>query len=152
MYDLNYRDWRKLKNSKTRLLILVPLSAGLVSVITFYLTGTDIFLWLSWFLIIASIYVGISHENGIIAKEKGRSYSDFVALSIVFTPFVMAIVTATMSPLPGSTRYIPPVVINQKSPSVTEVDQIEKLGKLRAKGLITEAEFNEKKAALLDRL
>ena len=125
---------------------------SLVLVVVGYVNADTTLIFLSLGLMAIFIYVLLSHEIAKVAKEKGRSYSAFFVLSLLFSPIVMGIIAATVSPLSGSRRYVPLVVRNESPTSSSEVDQIEKLGNLLAKGLITEAEFQEKKAKLLDRL
>jgi hypothetical protein len=88
-----------------------------------------------------------------MAHSKGRSWTAFFWLSLLFTPILMWIIAATVSPLPGSKDYLP---INGniaiKSETLDPVDQIKKLGKLREQGLLTEEEFLEKKTDLLTRI
>lgn len=117
-----------------------------------YLNAESLFIFISLAVMVMYIFVTFSREIARVAQEKGRDYFTFFALSLLFSPIIMGIVAATMSPLPGSKRYIPIVVQSTGAGTASEVEQIEKLGSLLAKGLITQAEFDEKKAKLLDRL
>lgn len=52
----------------------------------------------------------------------------------------------------AKTQSAQPVVIQQAAPQVDPMEQLEKLSKLKAAGIITEEEFNQKKADLLSKL
>lgn len=52
----------------------------------------------------------------------------------------------------AKTQSAQPVVIQQTAPQIDPMEQLEKLSKLKAAGIITEEEFNQKKADLLSKL
>jgi hypothetical protein len=131
------------------LAFLLPASGALVYS---FLNAEPTFIYIGWALIILWYIVVLSRAVAKVAQEKGRSYSDFLILSLVFSPIIMGIVAAAISPLPGSKRYIPMVVQSAGPVASSELEQIEKLGELLAKGLITQVEFDEKRAKLLDRI
>ena len=99
-----------------------------------------------------ALWLGILIAN--VAAEKGRSWLAFFVLSFFLSPIIIGIVVATISPLPGSPRYVSPQPEPNGSAmnSSTPADQIEKLGTLLDKGLITQQEFEQKKKDLLDKL
>lgn len=85
-----------------------------------------------------------------MAKAKGRSWIAFFWLSVFFTPILMWIIAATITPIPGSKDYVPFAATVVTEPD--SLEQIKKLGKLREQGLITDEEFEIKKRDLLNRL
>ena len=99
-----------------------------------------------------SLGVGILIAN--VASEKGRSWVAFFVLSFFLSPIIIGIVVAAIAPLPGSSRYrsVEVTAGGQNNRTDSVADQIEKLGSLLEKGLITQDEFDEKKRALLGRL
>lgn len=89
-----------------------------------------------------------------MAEAKGRSWGAFFLLSLLFSPLIMWVIAATMSPLPGSTDYVAPP---RRSPSSIQTSedfakQIRDLGTLRDQGLITDEEFEKKKQQVLERI
>lgn len=98
------------------------------------------------------LLLGINSLIADLAKSKGRSWAAFFWLSILFSPLIMWIIAATVSPLPGSAAYLAPVVATSNPGSPDIAKEIEKLGSLKVQGLITEAEFEAKKKELLDRI
>lgn len=117
-----------------------------------FMNAESIYIYIGWVFILAWFFVVLSRAIATVAREKGRSYSTFFALSLLFSPIIMGIVAMSISPLPGSKRYIPMIAQSAGPAPTSEVEQIEKLGELLAKGLITQEEFHDKKAKLLDRL
>lgn len=107
---------------------------------------------LSLFALVATTFALLSEAIARVAEEKGRSYRAFLLLSLVVSPIIMGIVTAAISPTPGSKRYITPLATDGDLDSTTGFGQIEKLGALAAQGLITQAEFEAKKKEILARL
>lgn len=88
------------------------------------------------------------------ASEKGRSWIAFFFLSFFVSPVIMGIIAAAISPLPGSIRYQgeEPASKKKEQPSASAAEQIEKLGGLLEKGLISQEEFDDKKRELLGRI
>lgn len=84
-----------------------------------------------------------------LAASKGRSWGAFFWLTILFSPIIMWIIAASVSPLPGSATYISPVSESLK-PDVS--DQLKKLSELHKEGILTDKEFEAKKKEFLDRL
>lgn len=88
-----------------------------------------------------------------MAKGKGRSWAAFFWLSILFTPILMWIIAATISPLPGSETYRPiDVAANIPRSEPDHAQQISALGALKDQGLITADEFENKKKEILERM
>lgn len=125
------------------------LSIGLIFIPEYftYFIGL-IGVWVGFFILL----LGINSLIADLAKSKGRSWAAFFWLSILFSPLIMWIIAATVSPLPGSAAYLAPVVATSNSGSPDIAKEIEKLGSLKEKGLITKAEFEAKKKELLDRI
>lgn len=87
-----------------------------------------------------------------MARSKGRNWAAFFWLSILFSPLIMWIIAATISPLPGSSQFIPAPPDSTTSEFLDPANEIKKLGELREQGLITKGEFESKKKELLDRI
>lgn len=134
-------------------LVFLGFGLGILGLVAYgYLNAEISFVYVAVALIVLWFFVIVSMAIAKVAQEKGRSYSTFFVLSLLLSPIIMGIIAAVISPLPGSKRYVPLVVQSVGSAASSEVDQIEKLGDLLAKGLITQVEFDDKKAKLLDRL
>lgn len=116
------------------------------------LKATDIFLWATWGAFVVKIILFIT--------AYGQSYemSQWLAINgtILVLWFIGLIIAATFGSKAKALRI--PLGINKDlTPSVgSESDsissKIEKLSNLKAKGLISEEEFNTKKKELLDRM
>lgn len=104
--------------------------------------------WVGFFILL----LGINSLIADLAKSKGRSWAAFFWLSILFSPLIMWIIAASVSPLPGSVSYVTPVTASSNTGSPDIAKEIEKLGSLKEQGLITKAEFDSKKKELLDRI
>lgn len=107
-----------------------------------------IVIWISFFIIL----IGINSLIADLAKSKGRSWAAFFWLSLLFSPLIMWIIAATISPTPGSSAYVAPSNPPKNTESQDLAKEIEKLGELKEKGFITKAEFDAKKKELLDRI
>ena len=94
----------------------------------------------------------ISSAIGKMAERKGRSYAAFFWLSVLISPLLMWIIAAAISPLPNSNSTGSPAASSQSNASSQIARDIEELGSLRDRGLITKAEFDSKKKELLDRI
>lgn len=99
-----------------------------------------------------STFVAISAYIADVARSKGRSWNAFFWISLLVTPIVMGIIAATISPLPDSKKYFPESSIEDSKVPQDVALEIEKLGALKEKGLITLGEFNAKKKELLNRI
>lgn len=83
------------------------------------------------------------------AQKRERSWTLFFWLSLIVSPIIPLIVVAAIEParpVAGTPQQGKNSLNDQGIPG-----QIEKLGELRDKGLITEREFQQKKRVLLDR-
>ena len=103
-------------------------------------------------LIPGLIYFGLAGIIGDFAKVKGRSWAAFFWLSVFFTPLILWIVAASISPIIPPSVYSAPVRPAPQSEASRIAGDIEKLGELKDKGLISQTEFRSKKKELLDRL
>lgn len=101
---------------------------------------------------ILTIWFSISTLIADVALSKGRSWSAFFLLALLISPVIMGIIVATISPLKESTETLNSnnQLFIERNPDFAK--EIEKLGELRDKGLITKAEFDTKKKELLDRI
>ena len=82
----------------------------------------------------------------------GLIYAAFFWLSVLISPLLMWIIAAAISPLPNSNSTGSPAASSQSNASSQIARDIEELGSLRDRGLITKAEFDSKKKELLDRI
>ena len=77
------------------------------------------------------------------AKAKGRSWAVFFVLCLLVSPILIWIVAASLSP------------VSNKSAQAADTEpmaQIKQLADLLAQGILTQEEFDKKKAVLLERL
>ena len=95
------------------------------------------------------LYVALVALIADMAKRKGRSWAVFFWLALLFSPLIMWIIAASISPLPNSEAYVAPPA-NQQSGNVDSTEQLKKLAELREAGILTKAEFEAKKKELLD--
>ncbi len=136
-------------------LVGIALTLGAVNIwgyLSESLAVNTIALILTWIGLVVILFASIARLIAKSAEEKGRSYNAFYWLSILFSPLIMGVIVATLSPLPGSKKYIAATVEMKESSEVSHAEQIDKLGGLLEKGLITQAEFEAKKKDLLDRI
>jgi hypothetical protein len=109
---------------------------------------------LAWIALVFFI-LGLCSLIADLAVTKGRSWPAFFWLSLLFSPLIMWIIAAAISPIaieretPASNRLS--VSMQQKS-SEDITAQLQQLRDLKDKGLISEADFEAKKAELLERL
>ena len=101
-------------------------------------------------LAILSLWGAIGCVIADSAASKGRSWQAFFWLTILCSPILMAIIAASVSPLPGSAAYVGPSATGTKP--LDSTDQLRKLADLRDQGILTKAEFELKKKELLDRI
>ncbi len=98
------------------------------------------------------VYIWVASAIANMAERKGRSWPLFFWLAFLVSWVIMLIIAAAISPLdtaPGErTQPAAPPAGNAADPT----EQMRNLQKLRAEGLITEAEFAEKRKQLLERL
>lgn len=87
-----------------------------------------------------------------MAEAKGRSWAAFFWLSVIFSPLIMWIIAAAISPIAGPSSNGNTAAVSSNSGSPDIAKEIEKLGSLKEQGLITKAEFDAKKKELLDRM
>lgn len=148
-------------------MIWFGLGGLLVGIIGFFAIGFSSslpeffgFLWrVTWFLMPLGLIVALLGVSVIlatliasIAEKKGRNWESFFWLSILFSPLIMWIVAASISPTVQAGGFSQQ---NEESlqPAANDLaKEIEKLGELKDKGLITQAEFDSKKKELLDRI
>lgn len=97
-------------------------------------------------LIVAAIVANVAHK-------KARSWAAFFWLSILINPLLVGLIVAII-PAATPTQVAPtPVAPDQGAVSQEDLlEKLERLGQLRDKGVITEADFETKKAELLGRL
>jgi MFS family permease len=129
---------------------------GLFLYLYFALLFTFSTSWVAVGLVIG-LFVGILFSVlavfiGSVAEEKGRSFAAFFFLSLLISPIIMGIIVATISPMKNSSGDTKPEIGFEQPASKDLAQEIEKLGQLREKGLITKAEFDAKKKELLDRI
>lgn len=79
-----------------------------------------------------------------MAARKGRSWVAFFCLSIIFSPLIMWIIAASISPQLDS----PSSGKNQRDSS----EELRKLSELHKDGILSDSEFESKKKELLDRI
>ena len=99
-----------------------------------------------------TLLIGLCFLIADMAQAKGRSWLAFFLLSLLISPLITWLIAASLSPLPGSAEYVAPAASREPQNAESLSQQIEKLGELRDKGLITQKEFAEKKKELLDRI
>ena len=99
-----------------------------------------------------TLLIGLCFLIADMAQAKGRSWLAFFLLSLLISPLITWLIAASLSPLPGSAEYVAPAESREPQNAESLPQQIEKLGELRDKGLITQKEFAEKKKELLDRM
>lgn len=143
--------------SGAKLAAFVGLGLIGLGVVLFFLLGFIDVRYVTYSLIppVLGIFVIVFALCGLIAdmaEAKGRSWAAFFWLSVIFSPLIMWIIAATISPIAGSSTYVAPVAAPSNSGSPDIAKEIEKLGSLKEKGLITKAEFEAKKKELLDRI
>jgi hypothetical protein len=120
-----------------------------------FVTDNPVWVFLSAMgLVIALIGVQIMLSSFIAdsAAAKGRSWSAFFWLSLLINPLVVWIVAVSLSPLPGSELYATPNRDSQPPRPDDPSQQLRGLVALRDDGLLSEAEFQEKKKEILGRL
>lgn len=104
-------------------------------------------------VVFLGIHIGLAALIANMAKNRGRSWAAFFFLALLFTPILMWIIAATISPLPGSPKYKAiEVNLGSKETSEDTAGQIEKLAGLLKNGHLTTEEFEAKKKELLDRM
>ena len=116
--------------------LVQPLVANRILVAIVLVTGL-LLIWLSLSALIAEM-----------AEAKGRSWAAFFWLSVLFSPLIMWIIAAAISPFAGSAAYVAP----PQSGNPDSTEQLRKLAELRDEGILTKAEFEAKKKELLDRI
>jgi hypothetical protein len=94
------------------------------------------------------LYVALVALIADMAKRKGRSWAVFFWLALLFSPLIMWIIAASISPQAGSAAYVAP----PQSGNPDSTEQLKKLAELRDEGILTKAEFESKKKDLLDRI
>lgn len=134
--------------------LLVGLAVTFISIIMGFIPDLNIQVfgmigvWIGFLIIL----LGVNTLIADLAVSKGRNWQAFFWLSVLFSPLIMWIIAATISPLPGSSAYVAPSTPLTTTKSSDVAQEIEKLGSLRSQGLITKAEFDSKKKDLLDRM
>ena len=103
--------------------------------------GGAFFLYLAFCLAVANM-----------GARRGRSWAAFFWISMLASPLIMWIIAASLSPLPGSEKYISPVfpeTVTSKTSESNNATKIKQLAELRDSKLISDEEFEIKKAELL---
>ena len=110
--------------------------------------GTELFVG---FAFIWLLYVGACYLVGNAATTKGRSWDAFFLLSVFVSPLIMGIIAASVSATAeGVIKNVKP---DSPAASVSQVpDQLRQLMQMREQGLVSESEFEAKKAEILSRL
>lgn len=142
-------------SKKSQRILLLGLGlVALVFVVLGYVTAESTFVFTGLFLSFFIVFVSLGIAIGQAAQDKGRSFQVFFLLSLLLSPVVMGIIVASVSPLPGSKKYQPHQFQAADSNNSTDslTDEIERLGELKAKGLISQEEFDAKKTELLKRI
>lgn len=81
------------------------------------------------------------------AEMSNRSWLSFFWLSLLISPLVTWLVVAALKPESTHSR-----TDQSATPNQSPLEQIEKLGSLLREGLISQEEFDKKKASLLDEI
>jgi hypothetical protein len=142
---------------RSMIVMLVPLGIVVLAFFTSFVPNYDLQVFavlalpIAFLLALLILSIGISGLIGDFAKAKGRSWAAFFWLSILFSPLLMAIIVATIAP-PASNATVTSVRGSNQAVKLDISREIEKLGELKEKGLITKAEFDAKKKELLDRI
>ena len=105
-----------------------------------------IMLWSTGFV----LYLLFSAQIADSARKKGRSWAAFFWLSLLVSPILMGVIAAVMKLPEHEPKSIESVPTAGEASS--GFDSIEKLGILLEKGLISQEEFNRKKAEFLGML
>jgi hypothetical protein len=104
-------------------------------------------------LVFLLIHIGLAALIANMARNRGRSWAAFFFLSVFFTPVLMWIIAATISPLPGSPKYqAHGIDLGSTNSNGDVAGQIEKLAGLLQSGHLTTEEFETKKKELLSRM
>lgn len=96
----------------------------------------------------------ISLQIANTAERKGRSFLAFFMLSLLFSPIIMGVISATMSP-DARTAHIGQgaSVKTAKTASTSSTSsKLKELQELLDSGLITQKEFDNKKKSILENL
>ena len=96
------------------------------------------------------LYVFFSGGIADSAQKKGRSWAAFFWLSLLVSPILMGIITASIKLPEDKAKSLRSIATSGEASS--GFDSIEKLGGLLEKGLISQEEFDKKKAEFLDKL
>ena len=84
---------------------------------------------------------------GRAASRKGRSFVAFFWLSFFFSPILLGLIVATLRPIANESLDTLP-----SKPQTASLDDIAKLADLLERGLISQDEYDKKKADLLDKI
>lgn len=98
------------------------------------------------------VYIWVASAIANMAEKKGRSWALFFWLALLVSWLIMLIIAAAISPLETAPQARRQPVARPASASTDPGDQIRNLQKLKDEGLLTDAEFAEKKKQLLDRM
>lgn len=103
-------------------------------------------------LLLVNIILSLLIANS--ADKKGRSFWGFFWLTMIAGPIIMGIVVVAISPITPKRRSVVGSSRTQTSAqTLNDVpSQIERLAELRDKGILTDAEFDQKKQQLLDKI
>jgi hypothetical protein len=127
----------------------VVLYVGLVVLISLALGASYfVFAFLPMALLISVLFAFASLKIADTAEEKGRSWESFFWLSMLISPVLMWIISATIRDNSTDAKVQPREVVS----SVPVSSQLEELKKMLDAGLITQADFEEKKKEILGRL
>jgi hypothetical protein len=131
---------------------LVLIGSSLFGLIVLAATGYGSGIVVPFAIGILLVYIWIASAIANVAEEKGRSWALFFWLALLVSWLIMLIIAASMSPLGAAqpARNGPATPSSNKSDDPGE--RIRQLQKLKDDGLLTEAEFLEKKKEMLDRM
>jgi heme/copper-type cytochrome/quinol oxidase subunit 3 len=98
-------------------------------------------------LVLFGLFGFIAAAIANMAAAKGRSWSAFFWLTIVFGPLIMWIIAASISANSGPTAHS-----GSPTTRTDSLDQLSRLSQLHQEGLLTKEEFEAKKKDLLGRV
>ena len=134
----------------TGLVGVVLIGAGLISLLLSVM---------GWFVslipIIAGvqlIYIWVACAIADLAERKGRSWPLFFWLALLVSWVIMLIIAAAITPLGSASAPRNQAPAQPSTKGTDPGEQIRKLQKLKDDGLLTDAEFAEKKKELLARM
>lgn len=108
--------------------------------------GLLFFIVLPGATLVGILFVLLSVRIADSAERKKRSWDAFFWLSVLVSPVIMGIISASMSATPNETAKSSATI------GSTESEKLQDLVRMKEAGFISEEEFQRKKAQILDRL